>query len=189
MNVLKLNNMLLLIKTILLTILMIPTLVHAQEADPKKDIKTLYFLEGKWSIDNLVLKDDKWESIGTTSAEFNLELNAKFVNEKVKYLTKFGQLTMITIIGYDSRLQNFKLSNMGADYGNMDIYFGEWVNEDLVFTNLESDIPAKLDEGRDLSFRLSYTDISDASFMHIVEGTTDKGKTWFYFSKSIYSKI
>jgi hypothetical protein len=164
------------------------SIVHSQEMNTKKNIEALHFLEGDWSIDNLVLKDDKWESIGSTNAEFKLDLNGKFVTEKVKYLTKFGQLTMITMIGIDGRLQNFKLSNMGADYGNMDIYFGEWMNEDLVFTNLKSDLPAILDNGQELSFRLTYSEISNQGFTHYVEGTLDKGKTWFYYSKSIYSK-
>jgi hypothetical protein len=165
------------------------SIVHSQEMNTKKNIGALHFLEGSWSIDNLVISDDKWESVGSTKADFNLELNGKYVNEKVKYLTKYGQLTMVTNIGYDSRLKNFKLTNMDADYGNMDVYFGEWVNEDLVFTNLESDLPSILDDGQELYFRLTYTEMSDKSFTHVVEGTTDKGKTWFYFSKSIYSKI
>ena len=177
------------IKTLFFTLLItVSSIVHSQEMNNKKNIEALHFLEGDWSIDNLVLKDDKWESIGSTNAEFKLDLNGKFVIEKVKYLTKFGQLTMITIIGYDSRLNNFKLSNMGADYGNMDIYFGEWMNDDLVFTNLTSDLPAILDDEQELSFRLTYSEIGNQGFTHFVEGTLDKGKTWFYYAKSIYSK-
>ena len=188
MERLKLINGSNFIRSIFLTLAITTSIVHAQKINTKNKIEALHFLEGNWSIDNLVLKDDKWESIGSTKAEFNLELNGKFLTENVKYLTKFGQLTMITIIGFDGRLQNFKLSNMGADYGYMDVYFGEWVDADLVFINLESDLPSLLDDGKELFFRLSYTEISDTSFTHNVEGTTDKGKTWFYFSKSNYSK-
>ncbi len=176
-------------KMLLFTLLMTASLVQAQEISPKKNIEALHFFEGKWSIDNYVLNEKKWESVGITNSEITLELNGKFVSEKVTYLTKFGQLNMITMIGFDSRLNNFKLSNMGENYGYMDIYFGEWINEDLVFTNLESDLPSKLDDGRELSFRVTYSNMSHQGFTHLVEGTLDKGKTWFSFSKSVYSKI
>jgi hypothetical protein len=59
----------------------------------------------------------------------------------------------------------------------------------VVFANLESDVPVKLEDGRELSFRLTYSQISNQTFTHLVEGTFDKGKTWFRFSKSVYTKL
>ncbi len=176
------------IRAIILMILIIPKFVDAQEVSPDKDIKALHFLEGNWSVENYILKSGKWETIGTTNAKFDIELNGKFINEKVKYLTKYGELNMTTVIGYDSRLKNFKLSSMDADYGNMDIYIGEWTDEELVFTNLNSDLPIVLDDGKELFFRLTYSEINYESFTHVVEGTTDMGETWFNFSKSTYTK-
>ena len=168
--------------------IMLPTVINAQDLNTQNNIKALHFLEGDWTVDNLILKDEKWKSFGITRAEFKLELKGQFVREKVDYLTNNGELNMITYIGYDDRINRFKLSNLAAGYGNMDIYFGEWAGKDLVFTNLESDMPFKLEDGKELSFKLTYTNISSVGFTHIVEGTLDKGKTWFYFSKAMYSK-
>ena len=164
------------------------SLVHAQKMNTKNSIEVLHFLEGNWNIDNYELKVEKWKSLGNTSSKFILEHNGKFITEKVKYLTKYGEINMITSIGYDNRLKKFKLCAMDKEYGYMDIYFGEWINNNLVFTNLESDMPVQLDDGKELSFRLTYSKISNQSFTHLVEGTYDKGKTWFSFSKSTYTE-
>lgn len=173
---------------VFLTLVLLSTLVSAQTVDGTKNIEDLHFLKGKWSVNNYELKGKEWEPIGTTDAEFIIELNGKFISERVKYITKFGELNMITIIGFDGRLNNFKLSNMGADFGYMDIYFGKWIKDDLIFTNLKSDLPSMLDDGKELYFRLTYSEITSESFTHLVEGTIDNGETWFIFSKSVYSK-
>jgi len=69
------------------------------------------------------------------------------------------------------------------------IYFGEWKDENLVFVNLESDMPVILDDGNEMFFRLTYSEISKQGFTHLVEGTVDKGKTWFSFSKALLKKL
>jgi hypothetical protein len=45
-----------------------------------------------------------------------------------------------------------------------------------------------MEDGRELSFRLTYSLIKKNSFEHLVEGTFDRGKTWFPFSKGFYSR-
>ncbi|NAS29895.1 DUF1579 domain-containing protein [Flavobacteriaceae bacterium R38] len=154
----------------------------------KNYVETLHFLNGDWNIENYKWEANTWQVIGNTVSTITIEHQGKFITEKVKYLSKYGEINMITNIGYDNRLKKFKLCAMDKEYGYMDIYYGEWINGDLVFTNLESDIPVKLEDGRKLSFRLTYSKISNQTFTHLVEGTFDKGKTWFRFSKSDYTK-
>lgn len=173
------------IKFLWMLMVLMPLLLQAQ----KNTVESIHFLSGNWNIDNYELKDKKWKLIGTTNSKTILEYDGRFISEKVKYLTKFGEINMITNIGYDNRLKKFKLCAMDKEYGYMDIYYGEWINENLVFTNLKSDIPIKFEDGRELSFRLTYSKISDQTFTHLVEGSYDKGKTWFSFSKSVYTRL
>lgn len=164
-------------------------LVKAQDAEIPQKMKDLAFMEGTWSIENFSNKKDKgWSSIGSSWANIILEHDGRFIKEQAKYLTDFGEINMITHIGFDSRINSYKLSAMDKEYGLMDIYFGEWVGGNLIFTNLESDKPVIMGDGQELSFRLSYMDVESHKFTHMVEGTFDKGKTWFPFSKSVYTK-
>ncbi len=174
-------------KVMFFVLVMIMSFTHAQKVNVNS-MESLIDFEGNWNVDNYELKDEKWELIGATSSKITLEHDGKFISEKVKYLTKYGEINMITNIGYDNRLKKFKLCAMDKEYGYMDVYFGEWINEELVFTNLESDIPVKLEDGKTLSFRLTYSAINNRSFTHLVEGTYDNGKTWFSFSKSICTR-
>lgn len=161
-----------------------PLLAKAQ----KNTVETLHSLNGHWNIENYEWKANTWQTIGNTNSTITSEHQGKFISEKVKYLSKYGEINIITNIGYDNRLKKFKLCAMDKEFGFMDIYYGQWINGALVFTNLESDIPVKLEDGRELSFRLTYSNINNQGFTHLVEGTFDKGKTWFKFSKGIYKR-
>jgi hypothetical protein len=163
--------------------------VNAQTNVENDKMQVFSFLTGNWSVENFMLNNDKeWELIGSTSSKNILVHDGKFVNENVKYLTAFGEINMITFIGYDSRIKSYKLSAMDKEYGVMDIYLGEISNKEIVFTNLNSDAPFIMENGQSLWFKLTYKNITDSSFTHLVEGTTDKGKTWFSFSKAKFKK-
>jgi Protein of unknown function (DUF1579) len=152
-------------------------------------MKDISFLEGTWSIENLEFNDKKeWTRIGTTNSVIQWRHDGRFLAETAKYLTSYGEINMITHIGFDSRSNSYKLSAMDKEYGLMDIYKGTWSNGKLVFTNLESDLPIIMEDDRELSFRLTYSSINNNGFEHLVEGTFDGGKTWFPFSKGIYSR-
>ncbi len=163
-----------------------PFLLNAQV----DQMKPFNALTGNWTVENYKLNTNQdWEFIGRTTSKISTFFEGKFVNENVKYLTASGEINMSTYIGYDSRIKSFKLSAMDKEFGVMDIYFGELKDEEIVFTNLDSDVPFKIDNGKSLWFKLTYKDISNDSFTHLVEGTTDQGKTWFVFSKAIYKKV
>ena len=164
-------------------------ILNAQNGKTPNQMEELGFLIGKWTLENFENKKDQgWTSLGKTQAIMKLEHNGRFVREEVKYITGFGEINMITHIGFDSRINSYKLSAMDQEYGLMDIYRGKWVENKLVFTNMESDVPIKTNDGKELFFRVTYEKTSDKELVHWVEGTTDKGNTWFPFSKSLYQK-
>lgn len=179
-------------KTIkLFTILFLIQFTNTAQTKIKNDkMEVFSFLKGNWNVENFKLnKEKKWELIGNTSSKNILVHDGQFVSENVKYLTAFGEINMITFIGYDSRIKSYKLSALDKEYGVMDIYLGEINNKEIVFTNLKSDAPFIMENGQSLWFKLTYKNITDNSFIHLVEGTTDKGKTWFSFSKARFKRI
>lgn len=143
-------------------------------------------LAGQWEVENYINQDNEWKNIGNTSSTIELVHEGRFISEKSKFLTAFGEINMITYIGFDSKQGRYKLTAMDKEYGLMDIYLGDWESDQLVFDNLKSDLPVKLDDGSEMHFRLTYKEIAVNSFTHLVEGTTDKGKSWFIFSKSMF---
>ncbi|MCL6275581.1 hypothetical protein M3P19_16320 [Muricauda sp. 2012CJ35-5] len=173
----------------IVTFLLIVIVGFGQENSKPDFLKELQFLEGEWSLENFETKDQKtWNSIGNSIAHVTLEHDGKFIQEKVKYITGFGEINMITYIGFDYRLGKLKLCAMDKEYGSMDIYEGDKVGDDFVFTNLKSDLAIAMQDGKKLNFKLTYATISDTGFEHWVEGTYDGGETWFPFSKSVYTK-
>ena len=164
-------------------------LVNAQTSDKSEKMEFFNFLLGDWTVKNLKLnKENSWELLGVTSSKNSMVLGGKFVKENVKYLSDFGEINMITYIGYDSRVKSYKLSAMDKEYGVMDIYLGQVNGKSVVFTNLNSDSPFIMKDGKQLWFKLTYKDITENSFTHLVEGTLDKGKTWFMFSKANFKR-
>lgn len=154
-----------------------------------QEMTDISFLEGTWSIENLVFHEEKgWDPIGTSNSVIQWKHDGRFLAETARYFTSYGEINMITHIGFDSRSKSFKLSAIDKEYGLMDIYLGRWSGSDLVFTNLESDLPIVMEDGRELSFRLTYSYLKKNSFEHLVEGTFDRGKTWIPFSKGIYKR-
>ncbi len=151
-------------------------------------MKALHMLSGQWEIENYVNEQGEWKNIGNTSSTIELVHDGKFISENSKFLTAFGEINMITFIGFDGKRSQYKLSAMDKEYGLMDIYLGEWINNELIFDNINSDLPVKLEDGGEMHFRLTYKEISADSFTHLVEGSTDKGRTWFIFSKSLFKR-
>lgn len=151
--------------------------------------KSLLVLTGNWKVENYAKQADSYKHLGTTSSKIVQEHEGKFISERSKFLTAFGEINMITFIGFDTKVNKFKLTAMDKEYGLMDIYLGKWKNSQLIFDNLKSDLPVKMQDGKELSFRLTYKEITEKSFTHLVEGTTDKGKTWFVFSKAVFNRL
>ena len=152
-------------------------------------VSSIHFLSGEWQVENYAQDDVEWKKLGQTKAICQLEHDGKFVSERTTFLTQYGEINMITFIGFDSKANKFKLTAMDKEYGLMDIYLGGWMDDQLIFDNLQSDLPVKTQDGKDLYFRLTYKDISADHFTHLVEGTTDNGKNWFIFSKSNFNRL
>ncbi len=168
--------------------LSISFLAVAQQKKIHPQLEDVKFLMDEWTVSNYKFEENQWKSLGDTSSKVETVHEGRFVVEQVSYLVSTGELNMTIIIGYDYRRQQLKLCALDKQYGLMDVYVGKWQEDRLVFDNLNSDVPIALGEGKQLSFKLTYLDIGEDSFEHLVEGTYDRGKTWFPFSRSVYRR-
>lgn len=154
---------------------------QAQDQDTTK-MARLAFLVSDWEV------VPSEEALKSTTSSISWVHDGQFIEEHVKHLTKYGEINMITFIGYDARIQSYKLTAMDKEYGQMDVYVGDWEDDQLIFTNITSDAPIQMPDGQPLNFRITYFDINKDSFSHKVEGTYDQGATWFTFSINQYRR-
>lgn len=161
------------------------TLSAYSQENSSDQMKKLNFLISDWKV---IETSGSVASLDTTRASIKWLHEGKFVQELVQHKTQFGEINMLTIIGFDSRWGKYKLTAMDKEYGMMDTYEGDWQGGQLIFTNLNSDKAISMEDGKQLNFRLTYYDIESNSYYHKVEGTYDRGETWFTFSISQYLK-
>ena len=153
-----------------------------------ESLKNLEILIGDYDVITYARNNEGEMASGPKSqATIGTLHDGAFIHEIANYKSPAGELNMVTFIGYDTRISKFKLCAMDKQFQSMDIYYGAMKGDELVFTNLESDKPFVFNEGQEVYFRLTYS-FNQSGFEHLVEGTSDKGKTWFEFNKSVYKR-
>lgn len=162
--------------------------IFAQEEKLSNRLEPLNFILGDWNVTTYG-KDSTGSRVSgaLTSAIIGTIHDGGFIKEEVKYQGPAFTINMVTFIGYDPRANKYKLCAMDKEFQVMDIYYGDWSGEKLVFTNLESDKPFDFGNGQTVHFRITYTP-TENGFDHKVEGTSDKGANWFYFSHSEFRR-
>jgi hypothetical protein len=167
--------------------LMLTSLTGLAQGNENNPMEKLDFLVSEWVV--TVVADVQASDPEETRSVIKWAHDGRFVEERVKHLTANGEINMITFIGYDARIKSYKLTAMDKEYGLMDVYTGDWNGDQLTFTNISSDTPILMEDGRKLNFRLTYSQITETSFQHTVEGTYDQGDTWFTFSVNNYQRV
>ena len=175
----------------LLLTLLVPISCLAQVDTLHPSIGELELLVGRFAIKNQSLTPDGgWQTVGWSAATIAPSQAGRFLEEEAQYLMSDMEINMHTFIGYDDRLRGFKLAAMDKEFGLMDIYYGEQTKEGAYsFTNIESDIPFTIGEDQFMHFRLTYDQLSEQGFVHLVEGTMDGGESWQPFTRSIYRRL
>jgi len=150
-----------------------------------ESMQSFAFLLGEYEVISM-RPDGKggWSEAGKGQASFYPILEGTFVRQEVT--TKLGNasLTMNNTFGIDGRSGQMRLLALDREYSTMDVYHGTINDQSLVFSNLESDTPARTPDGTPISFRLSYQSISDSENQLTVELTTDEGKTWQPYARN-----
>ena len=93
------------------------------QVNTPEQMKKLNFLISNWKV---IETSGSVASSDTTQASIKWLHEGKFVQELVQHNTQFGEINMLTIIGFDSRWGRYKLTAMDKEYGMMDTYEGDW---------------------------------------------------------------
>ncbi|MBJ2176032.1 hypothetical protein JBL43_17395 [Aureibaculum sp. A20] len=145
------------------------------------------FLVGSYSIDVFSYIHAKgWVKSGEGNSEFVIE--DTFITEKVKLNKENYVINLTNTIGSDECDKAFRLLSLDIPVGSIEIYKGEFDNESLVFTNLESETKVKDKVGEEVSFKLIYKPLSENENELIVGYTKNNGKTWRPYVKNIYRR-
>ncbi|MEM1408216.1 MAG: hypothetical protein AAGG59_15650 [Bacteroidota bacterium] len=169
--------------TTLLTIFV--TLLNAQDR-----IGELEFLLGTYAVEvKLPNEQGEWKEGGKGQAKFYPILDRTFIREDLSLSFGQGTLTMSNSIGRDGRMNQLRMIAMDKEFATIDIYNGEIEDEKITFDNLTSDIPALTPDGQRISFRITYTKVSDNKNESLVEITNDGGASWKVYSKQIFKKV
>ena len=163
-------------------------LSHLVFSQDESKMEKLFPLVGDYNLITYDHFTGNWTKGSSTKSNIEKVFDGVFLKESVVYSTENMNITMITYIGYDQRIGKYKLCAMDKEFQSMDIYFGDWEESKLVFTNLYSDKPFTMDDGSKFHFRLTYS-FTENGFNHLVEGTKDEGKSWMPFSKSEFNRI
>ena len=173
-------------KIVLLSVLsVIGSFCLAQE---KNKMNLLDRLIGDYEVVSSELTEKGWIKGEPTSSSIESVFDGRFLKEQTKHKTPNMELNMLVYIGYDSRVDQYKLTVMDKEYGIMDTYYGHLSGKSLMFTNMESDVPFVYQDGSEVHFRLTY-EFTDSGINLSVEGTKDKGESWFWFSKATYRRL
>ncbi|MEL7120278.1 MAG: hypothetical protein AAFO07_12580 [Bacteroidota bacterium] len=158
--------------------------IHAQ-----KRIDELNFLLGEFDVTVMLPQQDKsWKQGGEGTASFYPILDDTFIREDLDLTFGQGTLTMSNSIGRDGRMNQLRMIAMDKEFATIDIYKGELNAGKLIFNNLTSDIPALTPEGKRVSFKITYSQLSKQKNESLVEITYDEGRTWTPYSKQIFKR-
>lgn len=164
---------------VLLSFIFISQYLFAQIKHPE-----LNFLVGNFETKVLLPSPDgNWVEGGKGTAKFYPILDGTFIREDLNLTFGQGTLTMSNSIGKDGRSKKFRMIAMDKEYSVMDVYTGKVEADKLILDNINSDLPFVTANGDSISFRLTYSKVSDNENQSLVEMTKDGGKTWIPYSK------
>ena len=132
--------------------------------------------------------DKSWKKGGEGTASFYSILDDTFIREDLKLTFGQGTLTMSNSIGRDGRMNQMRMIAMDKEFATIDIYKGEIIDGKIIFDNVTSDIPALTPEGKRISFKITYSQLSKQENESFVEITYDEGKTWSPYSKQVFRR-
>lgn len=155
-------------------------------AQTKNKIKDYEFLIGEFEVQVYLPKGNgEWVAGGNGSASFYPILDNTFIREDIATTMGNTTFTMNNTFGTDGRSGQSRLIALDKEYSTMDVYHGKVEKENtLVYDNLNSDIPAKTSDGKEISFRITYSKLNENENQVFAEITLDKGETWRPYAKN-----
>lgn len=150
----------------------------------------LNFLLGDFET-RVLLPDGQggWVAGGSGKARFYPILDGTFIREDLNLSFGKGTLTMSNSMGKDRRSDKLRMVAMDKEFSTMDVYYGKVEDTKVILDNIDSDLPFKTQDGKQISFRLTYSKISENENESFVEMTKDQGQTWLPYSKQRFIRV
>ena len=155
---------------------------------PFAAMEKLNGLHGEWTATTAIINSEgAWIEQHKDVVKFKPGLGGVLLTEQhVKRLSGTG-FTLKTDFSFDQYRDHYRLTAVGNGWGLMDIYEGEVADDALLVDNLRSGTTFRLDDGREMHFRLTIPLKGDKRVMEIEQSTT-AGKRWSPFYRVTYER-
>lgn len=149
------------------------------EAVPLEKMAKLESILGSWSTVQFSYENDAWKQIATSTVTYHKQLKGKLIAEEIRDLKPDNIFIVETFITYDQYRNLYRIAAIDDTFGLMDIYEGDFIATDkFQVTNLRAGTNFPTDDGGEMFFRLTFTEINNDTREFLVERSTDSGKTW-----------
>ena len=101
------------------------------------------------------------------------------MTEEISDLVPADVFIVETFITYDQYRKLYRLAAIDDTFGLMDIYEGDFMNDNtLQVTNLRADTNFPTNDGGEMYFRLTFTELDENTREFLVERSSDNGANW-----------
>ncbi len=169
------------------TVLLLHSIAHA---DPAEAMQRLSPLAGEFRIEGIRHTPDGPVELMPTSATVQYTLNdLALVERSDSDLGQDEPVALMTVFGYDTYREVYRISVIDDTWGVPDIYEGRFVSDGvLVATNLRSDTHFPLEGGGRLHFQLRWDLTGEAKRFDVLM-SSDGGASWTPYFETTYSRV
>lgn len=175
---------------LLFAIAAIALLHPTANADPAEAMQRLSSLAGEFRVEGVRHTPDGPVELKPTTATVAYTLNDLALVERSD--TDLGQeepVGLMTVFGYDTYREVYRISVIDDTWGVPDIYEGRFVSDGvLVVTNLRSDTHFPLEGGGRLHFQLRWDLTGDVKRFDVLM-SGDGGASWSPYFETKYIRV
>jgi len=149
------------------------------EKVPLEKMAMLDSILGKWHTVQYAYENNAWKKIATSQVTYSKKLKGKMIAEEIHDLEPDNVFIVETFISYDQYRNLYRIAAVDDTFGLMDIYEGDFISpEKFQVTNLRAGTNFPTDDGGEMYFRLTFTEIDNDTREFLVERSTDNGMSW-----------
>lgn len=163
---------------------------YSQEKEYKKTLSSIDFIEGQFTTAiSFSDADGKWEKPIKSEFIFKKIMKNLFIEGGglVAFTSSFSTNFRMTF-DYDALNDVYRLVTLDDSYGFMDIYYGNWVENELILSN-ETTGTQVINEGNRVYGKLILKPLSKERFRIIAKVSQDNKATWQNYMKMTFTPI
>jgi hypothetical protein len=172
----------------LLLLLILTLSVYSQENNYTKNLSSIKFLEGTFTTAiSFSDTDGKWQKPVESKFTFNKIMKNKYIEGGglVTFTPSFSTNFRMTF-DYDALNNVYRLVTLDDSYGFMDIYYGNWVKNELILSNEDTGTQV-INDGNRVYGKIIIKPISKVKFEIIAKVSQDDKVTWQNYMKMTFT--